>query len=71
MVGTAPLLMASTYASVNAASMGPVMMLLFMRLGCALLKMSLISSSTPWNTRHYSVSTEAQHPLHLTQLMAQ
>jgi len=48
-VGTAPLLMASTYASVSAASMGPVMMLLFMRLGWALWKMTLVSSLNPCN----------------------
>ncbi len=56
MVGTAPLLMASTYASVSAASMGPVMMLLFIRLGWALWKMTLVSSLNPCN---FAAASEA------------
>mmetsp|Transcript_15229 Transcript_15229/g.39201 ORF Transcript_15229/g.39201 Transcript_15229/m.39201 type:complete len:238 (-) Transcript_15229:728-1441(-) len=46
MHGTAPLLMASTYAFVIPASMGPVSVMLPMRLGCPRWKMALVSAAS-------------------------
>lgn len=47
MVGTAPLLMASTYAEASPASMGPLMTCAPSRLGCALAKISAVSDASP------------------------